>query len=542
MKKLSFNVLGLCALASILCVTQTFAQTVSTSSSATTTVAVATSTTSVVASSTDPIAVYYATGYLALPTNLSYNLRNSNPVADVKALQDFLQAQGFFQTEPTGYFGTQTLTAAKAFQTAQNIIGTGYVGPITRARIAQLTTPSSTTNANKASTTSVISVSTSTSVTTTSSSVAKSTLVTSGGGATASAAVSTKSGTNATVSAAVSVTPLAGVTPYVTIISPNGGETFQNGSSTEITWSYGNITQSFAFTFALYQKNTGTTTYTQVPFHQMVASVDSTNWNLNYNNNDGTNAGGGSWKWRIPNNMAGGQYKLCITASSTLFTGGSLNACSANPFTINYVNPTVTLVSPNGGESFMAGSSTDIKWTSSTDPGWNTWMVELYKQDPASSSTLDFVSTLTSYVSDVHFPWTIPTNLPSGQYKILVNSVYNEPVIQGYSANYFTVNGLPPATSCVTAGSKVWADANGDGKGFASCDTVVNGTFDLSNSYCVSSGGLKANLKPDGYNRPNRYYNILTGLGLGDTVDVYVTSTNGNLLHCTPLTDGSIVW
>jgi peptidoglycan hydrolase-like protein with peptidoglycan-binding domain len=74
---------------------------------------------------------------------------------DVSALQQILEAQGFF-TYPTvtGYFGPITEAALAAYQTARGLEPAGYAGPLTRALLNGLLTtktgaagePSSTTS------------------------------------------------------------------------------------------------------------------------------------------------------------------------------------------------------------------------------------------------------------------------------------------------------------------------------------------------------------------------------------------------------------
>jgi peptidoglycan hydrolase-like protein with peptidoglycan-binding domain len=56
---------------------------------------------------------------------------------NVTALQDYLVRTGYLDTEPTGYFGTMTMSAVKRYQIAHNIEGTGYVGALTRSAIQQ---------------------------------------------------------------------------------------------------------------------------------------------------------------------------------------------------------------------------------------------------------------------------------------------------------------------------------------------------------------------------------------------------------------------
>ena len=76
---------------------------------------------------------------VALQNNLRYRDRDINKNGEVSTLQDFLQSKGYLNSEPTGYFGLLTFKAVKDFQKANDISPTGYVGPITRAKIKALT-------------------------------------------------------------------------------------------------------------------------------------------------------------------------------------------------------------------------------------------------------------------------------------------------------------------------------------------------------------------------------------------------------------------
>lgn len=66
--------------------------------------------------------------------NLSLGMRGD----DVLALQEFLQAQGYFYATPTGYYGPLTAQAVARWQAANGISAVGAVGPLTRARIQAL--------------------------------------------------------------------------------------------------------------------------------------------------------------------------------------------------------------------------------------------------------------------------------------------------------------------------------------------------------------------------------------------------------------------
>ncbi len=76
---------------------------------------------------------------VSINNNLRYQSRDVNTNGEVSTLQDFLQSKGYLNSEPTGYFGLMTLAAVKKFQISNGIEGTGYVGPLTRAKIKTLT-------------------------------------------------------------------------------------------------------------------------------------------------------------------------------------------------------------------------------------------------------------------------------------------------------------------------------------------------------------------------------------------------------------------
>ncbi|MFA5792185.1 MAG: peptidoglycan-binding protein [Candidatus Paceibacterota bacterium] len=80
-----------------------------------------------------------ASDCVALQNNLRYRDRDVNKNGEVSTLQDFLQSQGYLNSEPTGYFGLMTQKAVKDFQKSNGISPTGYVGTITRAKIKVLT-------------------------------------------------------------------------------------------------------------------------------------------------------------------------------------------------------------------------------------------------------------------------------------------------------------------------------------------------------------------------------------------------------------------
>jgi hypothetical protein len=68
-------------------------------------------------------------------TCITQNIGFGSRHAEVSVLQKFLNDNGYLKVAPTGYFGTLTLAAVKAFQGENGVPETGFVGSLTRAKI-----------------------------------------------------------------------------------------------------------------------------------------------------------------------------------------------------------------------------------------------------------------------------------------------------------------------------------------------------------------------------------------------------------------------
>lgn len=70
-----------------------------------------------------------------ITTNIKRGMRDYYTNGSVSMLQAFLHRMGYLSVEPTGYFGVLTFKAVQAFQASHAIPHTGFVGPLTRAKI-----------------------------------------------------------------------------------------------------------------------------------------------------------------------------------------------------------------------------------------------------------------------------------------------------------------------------------------------------------------------------------------------------------------------
>ncbi|MCH7974504.1 MAG: hypothetical protein IH949_11595, partial [Bacteroidetes bacterium] len=191
------------------------------------------------------------------------------------------------------------------------------------------------------------------------------------------------------------------VSNNITVISPNGGESWLTGTSQEITWTTdigGNVK------IDLYKGG--------------VFDSEIINAILGANN---------TYSWAIPGTTSTGtDYKIRITSvdqpvlfdisnnSFTIFTGG------------------ITISSPNGGESWQAGTTQTITWT---DDIAENVKIELYKAGVFDSEII------ASTPSDGSFTWDIPaTTAEASDYTVVITSVNNGTVADTSDAN-FTISG-----------------------------------------------------------------------------------------------------
>ena len=195
----------------------------------------------------------------------------------------------------------------------------------------------------------------------------------------------------------------------LTVTSPNGGENWQRGTSHSITWdSSGNPGSSVKIDL-----------YRGSSFNRTISSLT---------NNDG------SYTWSIPSTLSSASdYRIRIASTSN----SSYYDYSNGYFSIiqQPVTPSLTVTSPNGGESWERGTSHSITWDSSGSPG-SSVKIELYR-----GSSLDrTISSLTS--NDGSYTWSIPSTLSSASdYRIRITSTSNSSYYD-YSNGYFSIVGV----------------------------------------------------------------------------------------------------
>lgn len=72
------------------------------------------------------------------PEIIKKPLKSGSTGLEVSKLQIFLRATNHLKVDPTGKYLTKTVQAVKSFQKAQNLKADGVVGPMVRAKIAEV--------------------------------------------------------------------------------------------------------------------------------------------------------------------------------------------------------------------------------------------------------------------------------------------------------------------------------------------------------------------------------------------------------------------
>ena len=208
------------------------------------------------------------------------------------------------------------------------------------------------------------------------------------------------------------------IVPGIKVTSPNGGEKWIRGTTQTIKW---NSTGSPGTYVKIELLKPGKT-------NQLIVSATL---------NDG------SHPWLIPAaQLQGSDYKVKITST----TNAAYNDTSDNSFTIPA--PSFKVISPNGPESWIRGTTQTIKWNSTENPKGYV-KIELLK--PGKTNQLIVSATL----NDGSHPWLIPAlQEPRSDYKVKITSTINAS-INDTSDNNFNI--LIPSFTVVTPnGGENW--------------------------------------------------------------------------------------
>ncbi|HXX33835.1 MAG TPA: Ser-Thr-rich GPI-anchored membrane family protein [Thermodesulfobacteriota bacterium] len=183
----------------------------------------------------------------------------------------------------------------------------------------------------------------------------------------------------------------------ISVTSPDGGEAWTAGSSQTIRWTYDGNPGAF------------------VIIELLKGGVVSRTIALSAPKGSG---GSGSHNWRIPSTQVPGtDYRIRVTSTSNR----AYTNTSDSDFSI--AAPTITVVSPNGGETLTAGTMQTIRWSYTGNPGPYI-KIQLLKGGVVKRTIASFASKGSggSGSHNWHIP---PTQMTGSDYRIRISSMTN---------------------------------------------------------------------------------------------------------------------
>ena len=216
--------------------------------------------------------------------------------------------------------------------------------------------------------------------------------------------------------------------PSITVTSPNGGEIWVAGSTHNITWTY-NGTSSLLI--------------------ELCRDSISTCWHLAYNIPSTQN----SYSWTVDSVLPVDSINQSSVASGyKIHVQEQMNAAvsdySDNYFTIAAASttPSITVTSPNGGETWRAGETHKIKWSSSNFGSLKV-NINLLQYDDDGQHIISNIAT--SIPNTGSYNWTILESIAStkSNLKIFIGSDDANPSAQDVSDNYFTIAAAADCTN-----------------------------------------------------------------------------------------------
>lgn len=219
--------------------------------------------------------------------------------------------------------------------------------------------------------------------------------------------------------------------PSITITSPNGGEVWKYGETRRVTWTSQGVNRVAIYVYNDTVYGSGSTNY--LDSGQLSLSVPASqgyfDWNILQ-----------SW---LPKTTYGNEnrYKIRIIDNSSY---NGISDTSDGYFSIvgsNIVQPSVTLITPNGGQTYKPGDQLVIKWqvTGATSTSDRIYLAIQNYGGVSGDASIPPIYAPAATDGSSYF-YTIPTTLlPNSYYKVSVSGVVNGVAVSDNSDNYFSI-------------------------------------------------------------------------------------------------------
>jgi len=186
-----------------------------------------------------------------------------------------------------------------------------------------------------------------------------------------------------------------------TLLSPNGGESWARGTTYNIVWVAGDITDAnfAASPITLFYSTDNGTSWTQI---------------------DSVQANDGTYAWLVSAPASIDCLVKIVATDKALNTNYDVSDGVFRIYNVETTAPTVTVNAPNGGESYLSGSYQVITWTATDD---STPAVQLGINLYFSSDSGSTWGTMASdEANDGAFSWEVPS-INSAQCLVKVEAV-----------------------------------------------------------------------------------------------------------------------
>ena len=225
-----------------------------------------------------------------------------------------------------------------------------------------------------------------------------------------------------------------------TISSSKSDLVIQNLSASPSSGSAGSST---TVSFTIYNQGNGTanSSTTNIRINSSSSGVSTSDTLLTSISTSSISSGGTSYvnqSVTIPSSFSAGTYYIWGWAdvNNTANQSDTSNDKTKTSFTISGGSPTITVTSPNGAETWQAGSTKTISWNYTGSPG-SYVKIELLKNDSTNTTITSSASIGGS--GSGSYNWTIPSSQAAGSdYKVKVTSTSNSSYYD-YSDNNFTI-------------------------------------------------------------------------------------------------------